>query len=178
MSRRFYAESTTAITLDPMRLYRLASRRHARKLDGAGNRDAGARWNSGRGRGVVYASLNVSTCILEMLVHFGPTLRTRLPESFVLAEIKAPDDARVETIRLSDIPRNASRIGADGRTWFQQTGDAWLDRGEALVLVAPSLVSPRDWNAMLNPLHPRMKDVKIISVEPFRFDPRLAFPGV
>jgi RES domain-containing protein len=149
-----------------MRLYRLASRRHTRRLDGAGNRDSGARWNSGRGRGVVYTSLNVSTCVLEMLVHFGPSLRTRLPGNIMLVEIEAPDNAGIETIEA-----------VDGRSWFQRTGDAWLERGEALILLAPSLVSPRDRNAMLNPAHPRMKHVRVLHVERFRFDPRLVLPG-
>ena len=160
-----------------MRLYRLASRRRAQRLDGAGNRDSGARWNSGRGRGVVYTSLNVSTCVLEMLVHFGPSLRTRLPRNIMLVEIEAPDDAGIETIEAIDIPGSAARVGADGRTWFQRTGDAWLERGEALILVAPSLVSPRDRNAMLNPAHPRMKHVRVLHVERFHFDPRLALSG-
>lgn len=160
-----------------MRLYRLASRRHARKLDGAGNRDSGARWNSGRGHGVVYTSLNVSTCVLEMLVHFGPRLRTRLPKNITLVEIEAPDDVETEAIEAANIPKNAARAGADGRTWFQRTGDEWLERGDALILLAPSLVSPHDKNAMLNPMHPGMKDVRILSIEPFHFDPRLALPG-
>jgi RES domain-containing protein len=60
-------------------VWRLAPRRHARSLDGAGNRDRGARWNSGRGRGAVYTSLNVAICVLETLVHFGPTLRAKFP---------------------------------------------------------------------------------------------------
>jgi RES domain-containing protein len=65
-------------------VWRLAPRRHATNLDGAGNPDTGARWNSGRGRGVVYTSLNVATCVLETFVHFGPTLRARLPENLML----------------------------------------------------------------------------------------------
>ncbi len=158
-----------------MRLFRLATRRHAEKLDGGGNRDHGARWNSGRGRGVVYTSLNASTCILEMLVHFGPSMRILLPKNIMLVEIDAPDDGGIEIVALEDIPRTASRAGKDGRTWRQRTGDAWLDRGETLILCAPSAVSPRDRNAMLNPAHPRMKDVELVSTEPFRFDPRLAF---
>jgi RES domain-containing protein len=156
-----------------MRLYRLAPRRHAHKLDGAGNRDIGARWNSGRGRGVVYASLNVATCILEILVHLGPALRARLPRNLLMIEIEAPDDAGILEIKRENIPRAASRVAADGRTWFQRTGDAWLEKGEALILLAPSLISPRDLNAMLNPDHPRMADVRIVASEPFRFDPRL-----
>lgn len=153
-----------------MRLYRLATNRHVKQLDGAENRDAGARWNSGRGRGVIYTSLNVSTCVLEMLVHFGPSLRSRLPRNLALVAIETPDDVGIETIETVDIPKHARRTGADGRNWFQRTGDAWLDRGTALILLTPSLVSLHDRNAMLNPVHPTMKDVNIRSVEPFRFD--------
>ncbi len=157
-----------------MIVWRLAPRRHAKRLDGAGNRDQGARWNSGRGRGVVYASLNVATCALETFVHFGPTLRVKLPENLVLVEIEVPDDAGVFRVEPDQIPADADLPGPDGRSWYQRTGDAWLERAEALVLMAPSLVVPKEWNAMLNPAHPRMVQVAIISSEPFRFDQRLA----
>jgi RES domain-containing protein len=155
-------------------VWRLAPRRHARSLDGAGNRDRGARWNSGRGRGVVYTSLNVATCVLETFVHFGPTLRGRLPDNLMLVEIRVPDGAGVLRIEAGEIPADADVAGADGRTWYQRTGDAWLESGEALVLIAPSLVVPKEANAMLNPAHPRMADVTIVASEPFRFDLRLA----
>jgi RES domain-containing protein len=157
-----------------MIVWRLAPRRHAGSLDGAGNRDNGARWNSGRGRGIVYASLNVATCVLETLVHFGPTLRAKLPNNLILVELQVPDDAGVLRIEADEIPADADVSGADRRTWYQRTGDAWLERAEALVLIAPSLVVPKEWNAMLNPAHPRMADVTIVASEPFRLDPRLA----
>ena len=132
-----------------MIVWRLAPRRHANSLDGAGNRDSGARWNSGRGRGVVYASLNVATCVLETFVHFGPILRAKLPDNLMLVEIRVPDDAEVLRIEADEIPADADVSGAERRTWYQQTGDAWLERAEALVLIAPSLVVPKEWNAML-----------------------------
>ena len=157
-----------------MIVWRLAPRRHATSLDGAGNRDSGARWNSGRGRGVIYASLNVATCVLETFIHFGPALRAKLPENLMLVELQVPDDAGVLRIEADEIPANADVSGADRRTWYQRTGDAWLERAETLVLIAPSIVVPKEWNAMLNPAHPRMADVKIVAAEPFRFDPRLA----
>ena len=160
-----------------MIVWRLAPRRHANSLDGAGNRDSGARWNSGRGRGVVYASLNVATCVLETFVHFGPILRVKLPDYLMLVEIRVPDDAGVLRIEADEIPADADVSGADRRTWYQRTGDAWLECAEALVLIAPSLVVPKEWNAMLNPAHPRMADVTIVASEPFRFDPRLATPS-
>jgi len=160
-----------------MIVWRLAPRRHARSLDGAGNRDQGARWNSGRGRGVVYASLNVATCVLETFVHFGPALRAKFPENLMLVEIRVPDDAGVLRVEPGEIPADGDVPGADGRTWYQRTGDAWLEAAEALVLVAPSIVVPREWNAMLNPAHVRMGDVTIGGSEPFRLDRRLATPA-
>jgi RES domain-containing protein len=149
-------------------VWRLSARRRARDLDGAGNRDRGARWNSGRGRGVVYASLNVATCVLETFVHFGPKLRTSLPDNLMMVEIDVPDDAGILRIGREEIPADAGRPRRDGRTWYQRTGGEWL------VLMAPSAVIPHELNAMLNPAHPRMIDVRIVSSTEFRFDPRLA----
>ena len=157
-----------------MIVWRLAPRPHAGSLDGAGTRERGARWNSGGGRGVIYTSLNVATCVLETFVHFGPSLRARLPANLRLVELEVPDDAGVVRIEADKIPADAEVPAPDGRTWYQRTGDAWLERAEALVLIAPSLVVPKEWNAMLNPAHPRMADVRIVASEPFRFDPRLA----
>jgi RES domain-containing protein len=134
-----------------MIVWRLVPRRHARSLDGPGNRDRGARWNSGGGRGVV-----------------------KLPANLMLVEIQVPDDTPVRRVEPREIPGNADMPGADRRTWYQRTGDAWLERAETLVLIAPSLVVPKEWNAMLNPAHPRMADVTIVACEPFRFDSRLA----
>lgn len=157
-----------------MIVWRLAPARHVRQLDGAGNRDSGARWNSGRGRGVVYTSLNVATCVLETFVHFGAQLRLTLPSNFMLAKIRVPDNAGIHEIGPDEVPPDADRPGPDGRTWYQRTGDAWLDKGMDLVLLAPSAVVPQERNAMLNPQHGRMAEVEIVSCEPFRFDPRLA----
>jgi RES domain-containing protein len=111
--------------------------------------------------------------VLETFVHFGPTLRARLPENLMLVEIEVPEDAGVLRVEPGEIPANADVPGADGRTWYQRTGDAWLQGAAALVLVAPSIVVPKEWNAMLNPAHRHMADVSIVSAEPFRFDPRL-----
>ena len=47
--------------------WRLSPPAFARALDGEGNRVFGARWNS-PGHGVVYASENLSLCVLEPLL--------------------------------------------------------------------------------------------------------------
>ena len=123
---------------------------------------------------MVYTSLNVATCVLETFVHFGAELRSKLPDNFMLVEIEVPSDAGILRIGREQVPADAHRQRRDGRTWYQRTGDRWLEGGEALVLIAPSAIVPQERNAMLNPAHPRMSDVRIISLTPFRFDPRLA----
>jgi hypothetical protein len=40
----------------------------------------------------------------------------------------------------------------------------------------PSIIVPQERNVMLNPAHRPMSDVRIVSTERFRFDPRLATP--
>jgi len=42
--------------------------------------------------------------------------------------------------------------------------------------MAPSAIVPEDMNVMLNPAHPRMKDVTIARCRRFHFDPRFAVP--
>ncbi len=52
-------------------------------------------------------------------------------------------------------------------------GDDWLDRSDDLVLEVPSVLVPEETNLILNPAHPRMREVKIVSTRAFHFDPRL-----
>jgi hypothetical protein len=40
----------------------------------------------------------------------------------------------------------------------------------------PSIIIPQERNVMINPAHPLMAEVKVVSTERFRFDPRLATP--
>jgi len=58
----------------------------------------------------------------------------------------------------------------------RQLGDGWLTAQEHLIAAMPSIVVPQERNVMLNPAHRLMSDVKIVSTERFRFDPRLATP--
>ena len=118
---------------DGMIVWRLMPRRHANSLDGAGNRDSGARWNSGRGRGVVYASLNVATCVLEAFVHFGPILRAKLPDNLMLVEIRVPEDAGVLRIEADEIPADAD---LSGRTAAHGSSGP----------VTPGWSAPRPWS--------------------------------
>ena len=143
--------------------WRLADPRFADDLEGSGSRLHGARWNS-PGRGVVYASENLSLCVLENLVHLPPVMRGRLPARVAL-KLQFPDEA--EATELKALPEVASAAK------MKEIGDRWLDESRTLILRAPSVVVPLEMNLMFNPAHPLMAKVKIDGTTPFLFDERL-----
>ena len=150
-------------------VWRLTSPAFARILTGEGNRASGARWNS-PGRGVVYTCTNLSLCVLETYVHIPATLRLALPD-FEAVRISVPDDAGMTNIAVDEFERLSS--AASPETAYRAVGDRWLAADADLMLAAPSVVVPEEMNIMLNPAHPRMTDVSIVSTRKFRFDPRL-----
>jgi RES domain-containing protein len=70
----------------PLRVYRVCRAIHAR-LDGAGSRLVGGRWNS-RGRAVVYMAERVALAVLENLVHMP---RQDFPTGYVVVAAEIPD---------------------------------------------------------------------------------------
>jgi RES domain-containing protein len=151
-------------------VWRLAQPEFAAELHGEGNVITGARWNS-PGLGVLYASFNLSLCVLESYIHLPPALRINLPE-MTAVRIDVPEEGRWSAITLSQLP--ADLAGADAEARCRQLGDAWLAGRETLVCTMPSIVVPQETNVMINPAHPLMAEVKIVSTERFRFDTRLA----
>jgi RES domain-containing protein len=151
-------------------VWRLSAPAYSDILNGEGNRLTGARWNS-PGRGVVYTSENLSLSVLETYVHVPPEARDSLPE-LTAVRLQIPDDVGIARISTEELQR---MLGAsDPQSACRAAGDRWLATGTDLVLAAPSVVIPEERNLMINPDHPRMNEVRIVSRRPFRFDPRLA----
>ena len=150
-----------------MRVWRLSRPEFARRLDGGGNRDTGARWN-GPGRGVVYTSRSLALCVLELVVHL-PSVR--FVQGLVAVRIEVPDDAGAEVVTAAELPED--RFSAEAALWFRRRGDAWLRAGGALTLVAPSVIVPQEENVMLDPRHPAAERLRIEEVVPFSLDARL-----
>jgi RES domain-containing protein len=150
-------------------VWRLARSEFANELDGEGPRLFGARWTS-RGRNAVYTSSYLSLSVLEVYVNIPQEVRDELP-ILQAVRIFVPDDARTAQVPQDQLAGLMSGPGpiAASRT----VGDNWLDRGDTLVLEVPSAIVPEETNLILNPAHPRMRDVKIVSTRAFHFDPRL-----
>ncbi len=151
-------------------VWRLAQPEFAADLNGEGNTITGARWNS-PGRGVVYASLNLSLCVLESFAHLPPFLRINLPD-MAAVRIEIPDEASRLDIDLMELPSDLA--GEETEERCRQLGDGWLTVQKHLVCTMPSIIIPQERNVMINPAHPLMNRVRIIATERFRFDPRLA----
>ena len=151
-------------------VWRLVRAEFSERLDGEGARLFGGRWNS-RGRPAVYTSAHLSLSVLEVYVHIPPALRDELPVLRAV-QISIPDGA--ETFRIPQ-RRLASLLSApDALAECRAAGDAWLERGEELVLQVPSILVPEESNFILDPTHPRMTEVRIMGSREFRFDPRLS----
>lgn len=108
---------------------------------------------------MIYTAASPSLAVLEVLVHLDlpPEL---IPSDYRLLSIHVPDDAPVE--ELGDLPDDPLAIG-----------DAFLQRGGALVLRVPSAVVPQESNSLINPRHPAAAALRLEANEPFSFDRRL-----
>ena len=150
-------------------VWRLARSEFANELDGEGSRLFGARWTS-RGRNAVYAASHLSLAVLEVYVNIPQEVRDDLP---ILRAVRifVPDDASATQVSQEQLAGFMAE--PDPMAASRRMGDGWLDQGDTLVLEVPSVLVPEETNLVLNPAHPRMREVEIVSARPFRFDPRL-----
>lgn len=112
------------------------------RLDGAGARISGGRWNS-RGKPMVYMAESIALAVLENLVHMAPG---DFPAKYVVVGAQIPDDLPALTDR--------ELIARTGLNDPRLLGDFWLDSHETAVLAVSSVVVPAEHNFLLNPSHP------------------------
>jgi RES domain-containing protein len=148
-----------------MLLYRLAKCRYADDLTGTGARLYGGRWNS-EGRAMVYTASSRSLALLEVLVHVTPA---NLPADFCMMVIDAPGD--VEEIDPMSLPlkwQEYPEINA-----LKSIGNSFLQRANHLLLRVPSAIVKEEYNYLINPNHPKAREVKVADRQSFAFDARL-----
>jgi RES domain-containing protein len=151
-----------------IRAFRLCKTRHlATAFTGEGARLAGGRWNS-PGLAMVYTSSSLSLATLEVMVHLeDPECFSKL---FSWIPVEFPEDA-VETFELAQLP--PSWLDDETSSSSRNIGDIWLRARRSLVLAVPSVVTPGEWNYLINPVHARFAELLIGRSQPFRPDPRL-----
>jgi RES domain-containing protein len=149
-----------------MILYRISSCKYINNLDGEGARLYGARWNS-KGNAMIYLASSRALAVLEVLVHLPPLL---MPEGFCIAEIEVPDSG-ITNIDVAILPKNWKDISAPNE--LKLIGNQFIRKEEHLAMRVPSSIVEKEFNYLLNPAHPGMKHVKLLSTAPFNFDERL-----
>lgn len=152
--------------------YRLTQRRFQYSAySGAGSLKRNGRWHRA-GLPVVYAAEAPAIGLLELMVHVEhPRLITM--ELVVVS-------CRFEETLLEAVEAYVGKEGLpdDWNTFpwpasTQQIGRRWFEEARSVVLEVPSAVLPSAKNYLLNPNHPRFKEVRQGTPEPFNVDVRL-----
>ena len=146
--------------------YRLSRTEYARDLSGRGAELADGRWNS-KGTALVYTGQTIALCMAEVAVHIPLGI---IPLDYELVTLEIPDSEILE-LKTSQLPEDWKSLPVSDST--QGFGDNFVKKGRFLVLKVPSAVVQGEFNYLINPLHPKIKNVKIKKVEPFSFDQRL-----
>jgi len=155
----------------PAVLWRIATDTpHYRSDDrsGKGAEMTGGRWNR-MGTAMLYLSASRALACLETLVHFG--VRT-LPFNRYLIRVEVP--ARIWKDRVVFDPK--AHVGWDAEPPGQVSldwGTDWARSMASLLAEVPSVIVPEESNVLLNPLHPRMRDVRVEKVRRWTYDVRL-----
>lgn len=149
-----------------MQIFRIADQRHE-VWNGTGAMLVGGRFNS-PGRPVIYGALTFAGAMLEVLVH---ARIGRVPRHHVLVIGSAPEAMSVERVEASELPTGWDTL-EDARA-ARSYGDRWLAECRSAILLVPSVVARREWNALVNPAHPDALRIQVSAPEPVQWDDRL-----
>lgn len=150
-----------------MQLWRIAGEKWALDRTGDGARLYGGRWNP-LGWPALYAGINVEICVLEKFVNLADLQHPKL----LLVSIQIPDEPKLyyQPV-LKSLPKKWDSLPIAAGS--QEFGKQWLKSCDQLVMLVPSVIVPEAMNAMINPQHPAMSQVKIQVEREFKFDSRM-----
>lgn len=149
-----------------MIVYRLSRKQYAKDLSGKGAEIAGGRWNS-KGIPLVYTAESRALCTVEVAVHVPLGM---IPKDYQIVAIEIPDE-EIKIIEENKLPEKWNAIPPTRAT--QEIGNHFVVDNEDLVLRVPSAVVENEYNYLINPNHPKIKEVKIIEIKDYHFDQRL-----
>ncbi|TKB95242.1 RES family NAD+ phosphorylase [Pedobacter cryophilus] len=151
-----------------MLVYRIAQTKYAGSLASSG---FAGRWNT-EGEGMIYTGGSAALSCLEVLAHkSGAALNSG---KFSMAVISIPDDLLVSEITLSQLQEvNTEWFKVLHYPLTQKLGNKWVLEMKSAVLKVPSAIVDREYNYLLNPLHPKFSKIKVLDITPFNFDQRL-----
>ncbi len=149
-----------------MIVYRLSHTKYAHALSGEGARKQRLnRWNS-YGTSMIYTSDSPALCALELSQHLPPFYPRDL---YKIMTIELPDDPPLE-IESSFYKKSNWRL--DLRT-TQTLGDLFIKEKKSLCMKVPSVLLHSCFNFLINPEHPKFKNVNILASEDFPLEGKI-----
>jgi RES domain-containing protein len=150
-----------------MRVFRIGAalfiRSRKEAFSGNGGLYASARWHTA-GHPVVYTAQSLSLAALEILVRLK---QTNDIQPFVAYSAEVPDPL---ILKPDSLPvRWKSRLAIS-----RAFGDAWLAAKTTPAMLVPTIITPGEWNVLINPLHPQFSPAWIVTgPDAYTFDARL-----
>jgi RES domain-containing protein len=144
-----------------MLAWRIAKPGDIDDLSGAGAALFGGRWNHPE-RFALYLGLSPAGCALDPFILAGHVPRLPLK----LMTLRLPDDPGLylEPCR-AELPTGWDALPADSPG--MDFGSRWLDRGEQLGLILPSVAMEQARCLLINPAHPAFNRIEVVQVEDF-----------
>jgi RES domain-containing protein len=149
-----------------MLVYRIGKSKYSGDISGEGARLNAGRWNH-KGTPCIYTSESRALALLEYTSHVSAS---EVPRALSFSTLQVPDDSAYE-FSVAELPGNwrNSPHPNDCRNF----GTMFLQKAEYLLLKIPSVIIPEEFNYIINPLHPEIKKVKVLSAADHVFDLRL-----
>lgn len=119
------------------------------------------RWNP-KGTPMLYASMSLALCCLEILVH---TTTEIMPPSLVWSWAELDD---IKPLEFPWDPHN--------ETLTRQAGHNWINNKSELATLVPSSIIPVEYNVLLNPTHQRYYEIEWSEPKTFTLDRRFIAP--
>jgi len=141
----------------------LFTRTRREAFSGNGGLYASARWHTA-GHPIVYTAQSLSLAALEILVRLK---QTNDIQPFYAYSIEVPDSL---ILKPDSFPaRWKSRLAVS-----RAFGDAWLEAKTTPAMLVPTIITPGEWNVLINPSHPEFSPDWIVSgPDDYTFDARL-----
>ena len=155
-----------------MSLWRIATdarEYEADDLRGKGAEKSGGRWNR-PGLPVVYCASNISLACLETFVHLNAS---GLPLNRTLVRIDVPEELWAGRDQLLEPGLRVGWNAVPESKVSLDIGDAWLKACSNAILQVPSAIVPEESVVLLNPAHPRAREIAAIKVRPWIYDGRM-----
>jgi RES domain-containing protein len=150
-----------------MRIWRICRAPYAAEaFSGDGARRFGGRWNS-HGVPMVYCSSSLALAAIELFVHLEPNLQ---PDDLVSIAATLPPGEPAQTLDPAKLP---PEWWTDDYEPLRALGDSWIREKTSLAMMVPSVPIRAEWNVLVNPLHPRISELRIEPAPPFIFDARM-----